>query len=155
MKKINLIIGLSLLLFSSACTKSSDQSEAASKNVNILKDCSFDVFVFASYRDNNGKMKFDFEKFFGWSADGTHDYAVEAKNQIKSASVEIVKEGKTLKKIDFTLEKAGAKLVHFNDKREVVSHIKSMSEEDREASVMRFVLVNKEKKTCKKEYKIY
>lgn len=151
MKKLNLFITTALLLFSISCTRSASKSEAASKS---LKDCTFDILVFSSYNDENGKMTYDYEELEMWTREGTHDYAIKNNKQVKSASLEVLKDGKVLKTISFSLEKAGPQLTHLNEGGKVTEQLRSMGELKAKTS-LRFLITTKDKKTCKKDIGVF
>jgi|GEM_PF-3081790 len=154
-KNIFLATMAASLFFTVSCTQSNNSSSSkVEASVKSLKDCSFDVLVFANYRDRAGKMKFDFEKLDSWYPEGTHDYAVKSKNKVASAHVEILKKSKKLKKIALVLDVVGETFTHLNHSGLITQYIKGMGDKKVGAS-MRFVLTTKDKKTCKKDIEIF
>jgi len=152
MKNFKLLMSLSAaLIFSSACTKSANQSEAASTSV---KDCGFNILVFSSYTNVKGKMTFDFEEMESWSQESTHDYAIKNNSSVKTAALEILKNGKTLKKIDLSLSKIGTQLTQLSDQGKVRSSLRDMGEL-KPKMALRFVFNEKLKSTCKKDIEIF
>jgi hypothetical protein len=151
MKKINLLFCLFTFLVMASCTKSSNNSESASSSA---KDCDFKVLVFASYSDEDGKLTYDFEEMKSWSQESTHDYAIKNNSDVESATVEILKDGKALKKIDLTLKKAGTKITQLEDKGRIKTELRKMGEL-KPKMILSFAFNSKAKKSCKKDVEIF
>ena len=148
---MKIIILAFVLTFISSCTKSSSKSEAASKS---LKNCNFKVLAFASYQDETGKMNVDYEDVEMWTQEGTHDYAIMNNSSVKSASVKLLKKGKVIKSVDYSLEKIGKKLTHLEDSGKLTKSIRSSGGMTKDSS-LRFVFQMKDKKTCKQDVGVF
>jgi len=153
MKKFNLIVLLPII-FSVACTKSTKSPENSEAASSIVQDCDFNVLVFSSYSDEDGKLTYDYEKMQAWSREGTHNYAIKNNSEIESASVEILKNGKTLEKINLNLKKAGLDLTQLDDSGKIKSQLREMGELKPKMSLS-FTFNTKAKKACKKDIGIF